>query len=364
MQHSRPLLWALPFVVLAMLGRAPSAGAGTSWSEYFGKPAAWHASDEGRRIVATVIARQHDNGGWSKNYDPDKGLPEGGEKTDEPSTIDNGATTGEMQLLAEHHQATGDGAAREAFGRGLDFLLQSQYDSGGWPQVYPLTGKYNDAITFNDDAMVRVLRLLSDIAHGREPYGLTTPGQREAARRAFDKGLGVVLQTQVVVDGQPTAWCAQHDPVTLEPVMARAYEHPSLSGMETIEIVRLLMDIEEPSAEVIAAVQGAVAWLDRVKITGVTYEQITDADGNKDRRLVPSEDPDDAWWARFYEIGTDRPIFSGRDSVVRYDLAEVESERRLGYSWYSRRAVDLLKNDYPRWQERHAPGEDVLASDG
>ena len=146
--------------------------------------------------------------------------------------------------------------------------------------------------------------------------------------------------------------------------MARAYEHPSLSGMETIEIVRLLMNIEDPSAEVVAAVQGAVAWLDRVKITGVSYERITDADGNKDRRLVPSEDPDDAWWARFYEIGTDRPIFSGRDSVVRYDLAEVESERRLGYSWYSRRAADLLKNDYPRWQQRHVPGRDVLTHDG
>ena len=29
-----------------------------------------------------------------------------------------------------------------------------------------------------------------------------------------------------------------------------------------------------------------------------------------------------------------RPIFSGRDSVIKYDIAQIEPERRNGYAWY------------------------------
>jgi PelA/Pel-15E family pectate lyase len=48
-------------------------------------------------------------------------------------------------------------------------------------------------------------------------------------------------------------------------------------------------------------------------------------------------------WARFYEIGTNRPIFSGRDSVVKYQLSEIEYERRTGYRWYVDRPAQLFK---------------------
>jgi PelA/Pel-15E family pectate lyase len=57
-------------------------------------------------------------------------------------------------------------------------------------------------------------------------------------------------------------------------------------------------------------------------------------------------------WARFYEIGTNRPIFSGRDGVVRYSLAEIELERRVNYSWLGPYAADLLAKDYPAWKAR------------
>ena len=57
-------------------------------------------------------------------------------------------------------------------------------------------------------------------------------------------------------------------------------------------------------------------------------------------------------WARFYEIGTNRPIFGGRDAVIRYDLSEVEPERRGGYRWYVFEPAQLLARDYPRWAAR------------
>ena len=57
-------------------------------------------------------------------------------------------------------------------------------------------------------------------------------------------------------------------------------------------------------------------------------------------------------WARFYEIGTNRPIFSGRDGIVRYRLAEIELERRTGYAWYGTYATALVADEYPAWVKR------------
>jgi PelA/Pel-15E family pectate lyase len=57
-------------------------------------------------------------------------------------------------------------------------------------------------------------------------------------------------------------------------------------------------------------------------------------------------------WARFYEIGTNKPIFSGRDGVIRYDLSEIELERRSGYSWIGPYASALLQTEYPAWRKR------------
>ena len=50
-------------------------------------------------------------------------------------------------------------------------------------------------------------------------------------------------------------------------------------------------------------------------------------------------------WARFYEIGTNRPIYSGRDGVIKYRLAEIEIERRTGYSWVGPYAQGLLDEE-------------------
>jgi PelA/Pel-15E family pectate lyase len=57
-------------------------------------------------------------------------------------------------------------------------------------------------------------------------------------------------------------------------------------------------------------------------------------------------------WARHYEIGTDRPIFAGRDAVKRYALAEIEAERRTGTAWYGHWPTSLLNDEYPRWRDQ------------
>ncbi len=56
-------------------------------------------------------------------------------------------------------------------------------------------------------------------------------------------------------------------------------------------------------------------------------------------------------WARFYEIGTNRPLFCGRDSVVKYDIAGIEPERRNGYAWYGTWG-DGLATRFTRWKSK------------
>lgn len=276
------------------------------------------------------LRTQLPSGAWAKTAEP--GRP----------TIDNGATYTQLERLAKAHLATGDARYAASFRRGFEYLLKAQYANGGWPQFFPLRGGYHDRITYNDDATVGVLNLFRSIVDRKPEYAFLTEDDRTRAQRAIDKGIDVILKTQIVQDGKLTVWCAQHDERTLAPAKARSYELPSLSGEESVGIVRFLMGIKRPSPEVVRAVKGAVAWFESVKILGLRVEQ-----KNGDRVAVadPSAPP---VWARFYELGTNRPFFCGRDGVVKYKLSEIEQERRAGYAWYGDWPRKLLR-DYPQW---------------
>jgi PelA/Pel-15E family pectate lyase len=166
------------------------------------------------------------------------------------------------------------------------------------------------------------------------------------------RGIDCILKTQIKQNGKRTAWCAQHDEKTLEPAWARSYEPPSLSGGESVGIVRFLMSIEEPTPEIVAAIEGAVAWFRSVAMKGVRIESIRRDDGRTERRLIlePNASP---LWARFYELGTNRPLYLDRDSVFRYDFTEISYERRSGYRYHGTWAASLISTEYPSWRQKH-----------
>lgn len=329
------------------------------WGQALNQPSEWYASPEAVRIADNLLRWQRKSGGWPKNTDMAIVLSqaEAAKVSQEPAesdaTLDNGSTHTQMRYLARVFNATQQARFKESFLKGLDYLFAAQYDNGGWPQFYPLIKGYYTHITYNDDAMASVLTLLREIARKQPNYTFVDEARRQRAEQAVAKGLECILKTQVVVDGKRTVWCAQHDEVTLAPAKARAYEHPSLSGSESVGVVRYLMSIEQPDARVVEAIEAAVAWFKAVQINGFRYfiKQGAALEKGYDRILEadPSAGP---LWARFYEIGTNRPIFSGRDSVIKYSVTEIEHERRTGYGWYSDRAAQLLAKDYPAWRAR------------
>lgn len=343
---------ALCAAVLAAVGCAAgpvSAQESVRWSTAIvEQEASAFASARTREVADNVVLHQSPEGGWPKNTDL-AAPPSGPAPANVANTIDNDATTLPMEFLARVIHAGGV-SYKPAFERGLDYLLAAQYANGGWPQFYPLRGGYYDHVTFNDDAMIRVMTLLRHAASGEEPYGFVDAERRGRAAAAVERGLALILRTQIRQGDALTGWCAQYDSAMLQPAWARAYEPPSLSGSESVAIVRYLMSIDNPSPEVVAAVDGAVAWLRAAAIEGVRVDSFSDADGQPDRRAVADANAPPIW-ARFYELGTNRSIFLGRNSVFRYTFGEIERERRAGYNYYGYWAASVLE-DYPVWRAR------------
>jgi PelA/Pel-15E family pectate lyase len=338
---------------------ATAVPAGVDWRAALAQPAEWYGQEEARCIAGNVILWQRSNGGWPKNVDMARALSSeearvvqaGHDLTD--TTIDNGATYEEVRFLALVRSATGDLRDAAAALRGIDFLLAAQYPSGGWPQFFPLRQDYSRHITYNDGAMIGAMRLLRDAASGRGTFAFVDAGRRRAAAAAVTRGVRAILDTQVVVDGRRTVWCAQHDAATLEPRPARSFEPVSLSGEESVGVVELLMDVEREGAEIVEAVEGAIAWFRAARLPGLRLERVRVEGVPGGTDVVVRQDPAaPGLWARFYEIDTNRPIFAGRDGVVRYSLAEIEHERRVHYAWYGTWPRDLLDARYPAWKER------------
>jgi len=321
------------------------------------------ADKDESRIAETMLLYQRNSGGWPKNYDADARLDDDAKaevlaaKHRNDATFDNGATHREVRALSQAYARTGDDRFKAAALRGIEFMLDAQYSNGGWPQYYPGASGYHKHITLNDGAMIGVMTVLRDVAAGKSPYEFVDAEPRKRAGEAVEKGIECILKCQIVVDGKKTVWCAQHDEQTLAPAKARSYELPSLSGGESVRVVQFLMQVEKPDRKIVEAVESAIAWYKDAALHGIRLvrKEMPDTPEGYDRFVI--EDPAaPPMWARFYQIGTNQPIFCSRDGIPRQRLADISHERRNGYSWLGYYADDLLAKDYPAWKVRIAGG--------
>jgi len=186
---------------------------------------------------------------------------------------------------------------------------------------------------------------LRDAAAGRGDFDFIPQVERERCAEAVRRGVACLLDTQVLVQGQRMVWCQQHDALTLEPCAARNYEMPSLCSAESGALAAFLMEVPQPDSNVVAAVEGAVAWFKAAALQDVAFRNA----GDQGRLLVtvPGAGP---LWSRYYEVGSDRPIFGERDKTIHDDVADISRERRQGYAWYSDEPAQILRK-YPKWRE-------------
>jgi PelA/Pel-15E family pectate lyase len=333
---------------------------------------AWYASADARHIADVIASFQTPAGGWGKNMDMSKEPRRPGEAFTannlsrfltpgdfdvplEPEwnyvgTIDNDATTTQMNFLAKVIASAGAkdrGAYLATFLRGMEYLFEAQYPNGGWPQVWPLEGGYHDAITYNDDAMTQVVELMMHVADGKDEFAFVPKSVRVRAAASAARGIRCILASQIVVNGMLTVWPQQDDPLTLKPESGRNYEPPAQCAGESSSLLLLLMnDLPHPTAAEQRAIRAAAAWFKKTAIYGQSYQR-----GPQGRELVAREGAGPIW-ARYYQTGTDMPIFADRDKSIHDNVNELSQERRNGYSWYSpesKRALDR----FGAWSAEH-----------
>jgi PelA/Pel-15E family pectate lyase len=320
----------------------------------------WFAGAEAGELADAVISFQAPSGGWSKHLGYGKGPRRPGMQWTSQSdpgrpphylaTFDNGATVREIEFLAAVGDASERADCRAAAVRGLEFILNAQFPNGGWPQVYPLEGGYHDNVTFNDNAMTNVLRLLQRVVEGDPRFAFVSDDQRRRFGAALDRGLDWVIAAQVEVDGRATVWSAQHDPITRKPAAARAFEPASLSGVESAQVLKFLMGLRQPSPELVSCIEKGLAWLEAAEVKGITRAK-------RDGRTLYVVDAasTEGYWARFYDLTSGRPIFPGKDGVVYESFeAMAAANEDLGYDYYSTQPGSIVRNGQKKWRKRLA----------
>ena len=105
----------------------------------------------------------------------------------------------------------------------------------------------------------------------------------------------------------------------------------------------------KPTPEIVAAVDDAVAWLEKTKMNDLVWGKV---DGDRKLTQSPGAEP---LWARYYELESLRPLFGDRDMTIHDDVREISAERRNGYGWFTVGPNRALQAYAPWGQSHPAP---------
>ncbi len=336
------------------------------WQNTHGSDYPRYAPTQVREIADNILLLQRDHGGWIENQDPARILSDDERRTllagaSNPSgSFDNRNVYTQIAYLMGAYERLGDERYRKAAVRGLDYLLANQFETcGGWPHSLPRSNDYHGMLTVADEVFSGPLTLLRNIAERQAPFRSLDAATVARVEKALASGESCLLRLQVRQGNKLAGWAGQYDPKTLAPVMGRTFELPSMASQESVYILYYLMSVKDPSPEMVASVDGGVAWLKDVAIHGKRLEQFALPAPIKfqyhtadyDRRLV-----DDAnaplLWARFYDLTDNSIVLANRDSIRVKRYEDISQERRTGYQWFGTWAQTLVETDHAAWRCR------------
>jgi hypothetical protein len=318
-----------------------------------------------RDAASALVFGQLESGGWDYRIDfdvdaktkwyrrADVGKVDPARRRNN-TVLDDDNTQSAIRFLLKFVELTKDSreqrdqAARDALDYALAGLLKAQYPNGAFPQVYmgqprnpaehplrravmpadpaalPKVKEYWFFYTFNDHCTRRCVTTLLE-AHqktARAEY-------LDAAKRCGD----FILHAQLP-EPQPV-WAQQYD-LEMRPAWARKFEPPSVCSSESAGIIRTLIDLHLATGEqkFLTPIPAALKWFDRSRI-GVEK------------------------WARFYELGSNRPLYFTKD----YQLVYRDDDLPTHYSFqgdygvaeatdYYQQVMELGREGYLRKQAR------------
>jgi PelA/Pel-15E family pectate lyase len=301
--------------------------------------------DAARDAARALVRGQLRSGGWTNPIEFDPKLRKrfayrvdgGGDRARNVTSLDDDTTQSAVRFLVRVDAALKgkDDRIREATRYALTSLLKAQYPNGAWPHVYsafpdpakfpvkkanipetwpraPVKKEYWEYYTLNDNLVADLVDTLLEAARltGEAKY-------REAAERAG----GFLLLAQLP-EPQP-GWAQQYD-FDMRPAWARKFEPPAVSGGEGQGAMRTLLRLYRET--------GDNKYLEPIPRALAYYR----------RSLLP-----DGRLARFYELGTNRPLYFTR----KYELTHEDDDLPTHYGFKLSSRLDEIAREYDRLRE-------------
>ncbi|MCC6508221.1 MAG: pectic acid lyase, partial [Pirellulaceae bacterium] len=259
-----------------------------------------------------------------------------GKKARNYSSFDDDQTQSALRFLMKVDRALKfeDKPIHEAVQLGLSAVVRNQFPNGAWSQVFAVPdqpksaatrGTYPDTwsrqypggdywffYTLNDQALVRVMQTmwLAGQVYESAEY-----------RQSALKAAKFLIDAQMP-DPQP-AWAQQYN-YDMQPIWARKFEPPAISGGESQVVIDALMDMTVLTGDkqYLAPIPKALAYL----------KTCTLPDGKL---------------ARFYELKTNRPLYFTKEYVLTYDDSDVPTH----YGFKVESQLDKLSQRYAQLKD-------------
>ena len=228
------------------------------------------------QVAGALILGQHPSGGWNYvvDFGGERSLREWYETVGRNAwrleefqhyygnaTFDDGGTAECSKFLLRLYLEKRDPKYRPALEKAIQFVLDSQYPIGGWPQRFPLMHEfshhgrpdYTSFITLNDDVAAENIDFLIKCY------------QTLGDRRLLDpivRGMNCFIVTQM---GPPqSGWALQYT-LDLKPAGARTYEPAGIVTHTTAASIEQLLRFYRLTGEskFIARIPDALDWLER-----------------------------------------------------------------------------------------------------
>jgi len=299
-------------------------------------------------VADALIRGQLESGGWSNNMEFDPLLrPKYAYRTDHRTTIgkrynrttfdDNKSQSSlEFLMLADRELKFQNTAIHEAAMFALDSFARAQYPNGAWPQQYtefpdpkdfpvvkakfPETWNrtyerisYSRFYTLNDNTICDLIELMLT-AHA--VYG-------DDRWLASAKQGGDFLLLAQLPEPQP-GWAQQYN-IDMEPAWARKFEPPAITGGESQGVMQTLLTLYDRTRD--------EKYLKPIPRALEYYRSL---------------ELDNGQLARFYEMGTDKPLYFTR----QYELVYRDDDLPTHYGFKVGNKLDRLEREYRRLSER------------
>jgi PelA/Pel-15E family pectate lyase len=248
------------------------------------------------------------------------------------ATFDDVNTSDAAKFLLRIYLQKLDIKLKPALDKAIQFVLDSQYPIGGWPQRFPLKydfphgelDDYTSFHTFNDDVIWGNIDFLIQCYATLGEQRLLDPIQR---------GMNFYLITQ---QGNPQGGWGQQYNLELKPAHARTYEPPALLPSFTYEHAMLLLKFYEYTGDrkFLARIPDAIQWLESTRLPKEKTENGT--------RTHPT----------FVELGTNKAIYAHRKGTGvkdgHYWWDYNDNDLLAHYGGKTRINIDKLKEEYKR----------------